>query len=40
MHECGIENTHSRHSVLDKFALKALNKDSIFPLKCLGKTFC
>lgn len=36
----GIENSHSRHSVLDKFALKALNRDSIFPLKFLDKTYC
>ena len=33
VHECGIENTHSRHSVSDKYALRALDKDGMFPLK-------
>lgn len=31
--ECCIENAYSRHSVSDKSAFRALNKDSIFPLK-------
>lgn len=31
---------YSRHSVLDKFALRVLNKNSIFPLKFLGRTSC
>jgi hypothetical protein len=38
--EYGIENSHSRHSISDKFALKAFNRDSIFPLKFLDSTSC
>lgn len=40
MHECGIENSQNRHFIPDRFALKSINRDSIFPLKFLDRTFC